>query len=194
MTALEKLESRFKKFGSLFKTMWINPGHCGWIDKMPDRHYFGGIDVLKAKKMPNTPRGTGRKIAFAKAKLIVAGTLTLPVGLPLMLVTLPFVFVFSGLPHLRKKHLDKVQNRIGDEFGLCKGRARCARQIAKLITCIGHPRVENICMKCKGIVEEWAAEAGERIQSGKVTIHTNAITELLEAQAEIWDDQSEVGE
>jgi hypothetical protein len=108
-------------------------------------------------------------LTWKKVKMCVAGALTLPVGLPVALVALPIVFIHQGLPHLRKTHLNKVTDRLAASQGLHTGRdGKCARQVAKILTCIGHPDLAQICNGCRRVVESWAAEAGQQVNAGNV--------------------------
>src|SRR5262249_44207212 len=150
---------------STVNMLWINAGHMRWIGGLPTKH-FSSLEVLtksNAEIDGVRPLNKGGKRApkawQTKAKMCALGALTLPVGLPLAIVSLPFVFAFSGAPHLRKRHLDGVTNAIKHEFDLCDGSdgnggsRLCARQIAKLISGIGTPKVEQICDECMKTVK-----------------------------------------
>src|SRR5262245_15146533 len=114
MSLLKDLKKGFEDFGKTFKTTWINPGYCRWHDKpKQNAPYLNGLNILGwNKRNIGGMRGTGRKLAIAKTKLIVVGALTLPVGLPVLLVTLPILFFYKGLPHLRTKYLDKLERKL----------------------------------------------------------------------------------
>jgi hypothetical protein len=191
---LKTLKEEVKKLGPAFKAIWINPGYCRWINKMPPQgKYFSGIDVLKTN-VRNLPLAeTRRKARGAKARVVVVGALTLPLGLPVMLVTLPVLFFYKGLPFLRTRHLNKMKDLVQlPPFNLCAG--KCARNVAKLLTGIGHPKLEVICESCRAKVEGVAQEAGELIQDGEVETDDNAITDVLESREDSWDEQSDVGD
>jgi hypothetical protein len=184
---LERLKKEVAAIGPAFKAIWINPGYCRWINKMPPQpKYFSGIDVLKTNVRTLPLQESRRKAREAKTRVVVVGALTLPLGLPVMLVTLPILFFYKGLPFLRKNHLDKMARVLhGQPFRLCDG--KCARNCAKLLTGIGHPKLEDICEKCKAKIEGIAQEAGDLIQDRQVETDDEAIEELVESREEESD-------
>jgi hypothetical protein len=178
MSLLKKLEKGFKGLGTAFEIIWINPGHMRWVNKRFPTQFVSTIDFAKFK-------GTKTQALREKeAKLALIGVLTAPVGLSVALATLPIVFFSSGLPYLlRGRHLDKVTAMVARELKLCSiMEKQCARQIAKLITGIGHPRGGEICGRCQGLLRALANEAADEIQRGRVRVNPEDINRLVEAR------------
>jgi hypothetical protein len=175
--SLKKLQKAFENFGNQYKVLWLNPGHMRWVAKGIDPNF---VSVMDLGKLGDTP-GSRKK----KRNLAIVGALTFPIGLPVALATLPFVFLFSGAPFLRKNYLDKVTKIVKKELDLhdINGQ-KCARQVAKLITGIGHPRGELVCERCREKVEDLAREAAQEIQLGKVKVDPNDLNRLLESREE----------
>lgn len=187
--SLAKLQEAFVHFGKQFEMLWINPGSMRWISKEMPTKYFSSIDLFKAGRNKHLQgkafKKTNKRTAKAKAKLCVVGALTLPVGLPVALVALPIMFFYKGIPFMRTQHLDKVTEQVKKDFKMHKD---CARQCAKVLTGIGHPKLEKICESCQAIIEGWAQEAAELVKDGKVPVDEDTVQRIIEDREDNEDE------
>jgi hypothetical protein len=189
--SVKDVQKGFEKFGKLFKLMWISPGAMRWVSKSMPTKYFSSIDVFKAKAVKENTnyKKEKRRLRGARAKIVVVGALTLPVGLPLALIAMPFLFFYKGVPFLRTRHLNKVSKMLQEEFKFHK---ECARQCGKVLTAIGHPKIELVCQSCRDIIEGWGQEAGDMIQNNQVRVSTvEEISEVIDEHSE-YEDEDEL--